>query len=137
MSLALTWWGNYNIWQTIGIDPGPMATGPSKLLLPNGEVHLFWGAQDGTLKHMWAIRDQIGDPNHPDCWHTEVMDSVEMGSPPVALWNDAQGQIYVFWLDYDGQLKQTRLNVPNRNLPKWQTVTIAPATSQSMVWRDL
>jgi len=123
MSLRQSWRPAGAIdWQTTTIDPGPMTSAPAQLLLPNGEFHLFWAGQGGTLKHKWAF----GSAMRTASWQTEVISNGPMGSAPCAVHNPEQQKIYVFWLDSNGNLKQTSPN--GSGGPGWHTADIAAPT---------
>lgn len=107
------------------IDPGPTATPPAVLFTPQGEICVFWGAQDGSLR-VSSVRmrngydlpnispqvygTQMGPADNP--WRTEIISpaGTAVGSAPTVVWNNALNGPYVFWRDGDGELKQSWLN---------------------------
>jgi hypothetical protein len=120
------------VWSTATVDPGPMATAPAVLHTPRGHLFLFWGAQDGSLKH--AVVG--GFESRPNMYGTEIVSGGMIGSAPAVLWNEALRQPFVFWLDDDGELKQSWLAwkyvdfgdppfTQVGRVPKWQTMNIA------------
>jgi hypothetical protein len=134
MSLRQSWQDANGAWQTMTIDPGPMATGPALLNMPRGELYVLWGAQDGSLRNTWANAGDIRDPREFHGWQTEVVSPGTMVSAPAAVWNSALNMPFVFWRDDDGELMQSWLNwgyepgTPVRHVPKWQTMTAAPGS---------
>ena len=134
------------------IDPGPMSTPPAVLRLKGGEICVFWGAQDGSLR-VSALPPVVSEndlalispfnygtsfaPANP--WSTEIISpgAIASGSAPAAIWNDALNAPFVFWRDSDGDLKQSWLNrgygqnfhdpaIPGAGrVPRWQTMTLS------------
>jgi hypothetical protein len=141
LSLRHSWLDQNKNWKTVTHEPGPVTSAPAIFISGDWSVHIFWRAQDGSLRRNWGSAGELGDAYRAGSggWQTEIIDPGPVGSDLSAIEN-WQRTPYVFWLDSSGKLKQTSQNpdfAHSHWRGNWQTRNIAPATGGLIAFRDL